>query len=253
MELEAVRKEIGAAQEWLSELARSPNFVLFRERLLAANERVNLTRIVSEGDFAVKHIEDSLLPLFLSEYFNVGLFDSPRRVIDVGTGGGFPVFPMALMFSERRLCGRRGEHKFVGFDSVGKKMRALSEIAGELGINGLSFISGRAEELARLPEYRERFDVVTSRAVAELPVLLEYMAPFVAVGGFAAAYKSGGVRAEVETARVAAKELSLELIESVDYSLSGDSGERTLLVYRKTGRIDRKYPRGVGIPKKKPL
>ncbi len=242
------------AVDRLREFVDTPLFSEFRERLLSVNKKINLTRIISEDEFRIKHIEDSLMPLFSSKYFNFDFYGVARRTIDIGTGGGFPVFPMALLFNGGVLLEQAGlNHTFLGSDSVGKKMKALTLVAEEIGVPRLDFVTGRAEDLARLAQYRESFDAVTSRAVAELSVLLEYMAPFAAVGGLVAAYKSGNIADELELSRSAADKLSLELVEQLAYSLSGNMGERTLLVYKKYAATKGEYPRKAGIPKKAPL
>ncbi len=231
----------------IHELESCDCFVEFKALLLDKNKQLNLTRIVDDSDYSIKNIEDSLLPLFLSEYYNLEALKNSKKFLDLGVGGGFPLFPIVMLAAERGF-----QTSFTGIDSVQKKIRAIREISMNIGLP-VEFVAGRAEELGREQSHRERYNIVVSRAVASLPVLLEYVSPFVKKEGIFVAYKGGDVEAELEQSKRAEKKLSLELAEVLKYSLRDNVGKRTLLVYKKMGFISKTYPRAVGIAKKKPL
>ncbi len=239
--------EASSAVKEIQRLENTSDFLAFKELLLEKNKYINLTRIVSDSDYSVKNIEDSLLPLFLSQYYNLELLSHGGSLLDIGVGGGFPLFPVYFLAREKEF-----QNSFTGIDSIQKKINAIREIALELEAD-IVFTAGRAEELARQKEYREKFDIVISRAVAALPTLLEYASPFVKEGGIFVAYKGADVDEELKSAKSATKKLSLKLLENIKYSLSNDLGDRALLVYRKNSPISAIYPRSVGTPKKKPL
>ncbi len=258
------------ARRTIREWEKTFVFERFKELLLEKNKQVNLTRIVSDEDYSIKNVEDSLLPLFFSKYYNKQNLSEGTTLMDLGVGGGFPLFPLYL------LCLLEGYSvDFVGLDSVKKKLVALEEIYQSLlfdwdsenaiekvrtnddqvakFIPTIRFFAGRAEELGREKKHREQYDIVVARAVASLPVLLEYASPFVKKGGIFVAYKGVGAEEELLVSKNAEKILGLELVETIDYELREDMGSRTLLVYQKVQFISKKYPRNTGIPKKKPL
>ncbi len=168
----------------------------------------------------------------------------PLKILDVGTGGGFPLLPMAVCRPEW-LC--------TGLDSVEKKINALDRIIRLVGVSNCDIICGRTEELGHAPRYREQFDVVTARAVAPINVLLEYCAPFCKAGGRVILWKSMTIDEELKDALLARAELSCHLIKQHEYTLPGTWGTRQLLIFEKTASLPQKYPRAVGVPKKEPL
>lgn len=169
---------------------------------------------------------------------------TPMRVLDVGTGGGFPLLPVAV-------C--RPEWICVGLDSVEKKINALDRIVQKVGIGNVDLLCGRTEELGRNPKYRETFDAVFARAVAPINVLLEYVSPFCKRGGKVILWKSLKVEDELRESLLARAELSCHLAGEHRYTLPGTWGTRQLLIFDKTSRLSDTYPRGVGVPKKEPL
>jgi 16S rRNA (guanine527-N7)-methyltransferase len=166
------------------------------------------------------------------------------RIIDIGTGGGFPLLPLAITLPEARL---------MGVDATQKKIDAVSRIVEHLKLSNVSLISGRSEELGHDPNLREQFDVVLSRAVADTSVLLEYCSPFTKLGGFVILWKSTKMERELQDSLLARAELSCHLVMQHVYELPEGFGERQLLVFEKGGILPAKYPRPVGIPSKKPL
>jgi 16S rRNA (guanine527-N7)-methyltransferase len=210
----------------------------FLEAFEKKNKELNLVSYQSRHELETKHLGDSLA---LLKIFDLG---DGQRVLDLGAGGGFPGIPLAIMSPDAEL---------VLMDSTGKKMQAVEDLAKEIGLSNLSTLTGRFEDLGHDLKYRETFGLVTARAVASLPTLLEYAAPFVCVHGLFVAYKSADYQEEFAASLNAQKVLGLEFEGPIDYELSDDMGSRSLLVFRKTEPIDDAYPRKVGLPKKRPL
>ncbi|MBR3135662.1 MAG: 16S rRNA (guanine(527)-N(7))-methyltransferase RsmG [Clostridia bacterium] len=201
-------------------------------RLLAEwNERMNLTAITDPVEVAEKHFADSLAAL---PYLKPGM-----QVIDVGTGAGFPGVPLLIMEPKLEL---------TLADSLHKRLTFLDALLKELGLTA-TLVHGRAEDLGQDRLYRERFDAALSRAVANLPVLLELTTPFVKVGGSAIAYK-GDAAEELQNAKSAAFLLHVKLRSE---ELASDLGKRCLIFADKTAPTPKQYPRKAGTPNKKPL
>ena len=166
------------------------------------------------------------------------------RILDLGTGGGFPLLPLALCLPT---------YEFVGIDSTQKKIDATSRIIKKLEIKNVSLVCGRTEELGRSADLREQFDIVTARALASLNTLLEYSAPFTKDKGHIVAWKSLNIEQEMQDSLLARAELSCHLKGAHEYELPEGWGKRQLLVFEKTSKTNKKYPRDIGIPKKNPL
>ena len=163
-------------------------------------------------------------------------------VLDLGTGGGYPGLPLAMACPDK---------DFVLVDSVGKKLKVIDAICLELGISNVSTVHGRAEDLAFEPAYREGFDLVTSRAVASLPVLCEYCLPFVKKGGWLAAYKTEAAAEEIDAGRRALKILGGGAAETAKDGIEG-SGHIFVFI-QKISPTPKAYPRKAGTPVKQPL
>jgi 16S rRNA (guanine527-N7)-methyltransferase len=168
----------------------------------------------------------------------------PMRFLDLGTGGGFPLLPLAICLPQ---C------SFVGLDSVQKKISAVERIAQAMHLTNVSLVCGRAEELGRENAHREQYDIVLCRAVAEINVLLEYAAPFVKIGGHVLLWKSMTIEQELQDSLLARAELFCHLKGSHPYELLGNFGKRQILMFQKTSKTPTKYPREVGVPKNQPL
>lgn len=209
------------------------NLVAF---FLEENAKVNLSALRTSEACWTGHILDSLAAL--------ETLPATGSVLDLGTGGGFPLLPLAIA---------RPDLLFVGLDSTGKKLDAVTRIAKKLGLKNVQTLGGRAETLGHDKRYREKFSAVLSRAVAEINVLLEYCGPFAVPDGSIVLWKSMAIDEELRTADRAMRELRCALKDSVTYELPDDFGKRQLLLFEKTGKLDRRYPREVGVPKKKPL
>ncbi len=213
-------------------------FLGYYDLLVKKNEVMNLTRITDWKDAAVKHFADSLSVLsHLS-------FSEADRILDLGTGAGFPGIPLSIHFPEK--------HFFLA-DSVAKKLKFIEEACVSLTIQNVQTIHGRAEDLGQEAQYRESFDLVLSRAVASLPVLAEYCLPFVRIGGSFAAYKTEGAREEVSAAKRAITLLGGKIRKAVTFDLSENGPSRQLIIIEKTGSTSKKYPRKAGTPSKEPL
>ena len=207
--------------------------------LLSWNEKMNLTAIVEPTEVAVKHFIDAA-SVWRADWFTADI----RRVVDVGTGAGFPGLPLKILHPELEV---------TLMDALQKRVRFLSEVISALGLSGVMAVHTRAEEGARQKAYRERFDAAVSRAVAPLSVLAEYTLPFVRVGGFLAAQKGAKYAAE---AQEGAKALALlggapPVIASV--KLPGLDDTRAVLYVKKVRPTPAPYPRKAGTPEKKPL
>jgi 16S rRNA (guanine527-N7)-methyltransferase len=207
---------------------------------LQKNTELNLSALRTPQLCMVGNIIDSLGGLDpLKKYTQPG--DS---IIDIGTGGGFPFLPLAVTLPDRT---------FIGLDSIQKKITAIEEIAYKEGLKNVQFICSRCEDAGQDKRYREQFSAVTSRAVAPLNTLLEYMVPLVKDGGYILCWKSTHIAQENQDSLTARTKLHCHLIETVRYTLPDDFGERTILVFQRMGKLSRQYPRAIGIPKKTPL
>ena len=219
---------------------------------LEENQKLNLSAFREEEQSWVGNIEDSLSildsPLLLGEGKPV-LSEAEGgvrslKILDLGTGGGFPLLPLAI-------C--QPESKLTGLDSTNKKISAVERITKELSLTNVDLISGRAEELGRDPEHREQYDLILSRAVAGTNTLLELCAPFAKVKGKIVFWKSMKIDKELEDSLMARAELTCHLIDQYEYELPEPFGKRQLLIFEKTSPTSDKYPRKIGEPKKKPL
>jgi 16S rRNA (guanine527-N7)-methyltransferase len=211
-------------------------FEQYADELLAWNAHTNLTAVRSRDEVYVRHFLDSLV---LARHWGA----PPASLVDIGSGAGFPGVPLKIL---------RPELDLTLIDSVGKKTAFLQHLAASLGLGGVRVITGRAEELGRDGRERERHDLVTARAVADLRVLAEYGLPLLRIGGRLLAPKGGGAAEEAAAAGTAITSLggALAAIEPVE--LPGVE-PRALVVIKKVRPTDRRFPRGVGIPAKKPL
>ena len=211
-------------------------FSIYCQMLQEWNEKINLTAITDDEGITVKHFVDSLLPMTM-----VDLPEHPR-LIDVGTGAGFPSIPMKLIRSDIQL---------TLLDSLEKRLNFLRNLSAQLGIDAVT-LHARAEEAGKDPKHREKYDVATSRAVAAMGVLAEYCLPLVKVGGVLLALKGSSGRQEAEDGKRAI-ELCGGRVEAIhDYALpNGDP--RTLVIVRKISQTPPKYPRNAGQISKRPL
>ncbi len=217
---------------------QAKKFELYMRGVLEWNEKVNLTRITEPEEFIVKHFLDSLVCCNRKE------FQQAERIIDVGTGAGFPGIPLAILAPEK---------KFVLMDSLAKRLRIIDALCGEAGISNVETVHARAEELARNKNHREKYDLCVSRAVANMAVLSEYCLPFIKVGGCFMAYKGPEAAAEAAEAEKAIKLLGGSLQEIYDGSLAKYDISHKIVLIKKVKNTVSKYPRKAGMPTKEPL
>ena len=213
-------------------------FSVYNEMLLDWNTRMNLTALTAPEDVAVKHIIDSLTA------YDAALFDGARTLIDVGTGAGLPGIPLAVYAPQLTV---------TLLDSLNKRVRFLTEATAAMGLPNVRCIHARAEEAARTAEHRAAYDIVVSRAVARLPVLLEYTLPFVRVGGTLLALKGRAYAEEQKEARRAAEVLGGGRITARPVHLPGLDDVRAILTVTKERQTPAAYPRGGGAPARRPL
>lgn len=208
------------------------------EGILSWNEKVNLTNITDPAEFRIKHNADSLMCVDFPE------FQEAESVIDVGTGGGFPGIPLAVYAPDKH---------FTLLDSLNKRLRIIDELAGELEINNITLVHGRAEDIAKKPEHREKYDLCVSRAVSNLATLLEYCLPFIRVGGYLLAYKGPGAEEEAKDAEKALKILGGSITDIRQTSMEEYGLDHRILVIKKVRNTPKAYPRKAGTPLKEPL
>lgn len=228
-------------KEWNLELNETQLMQLekYYEMLVEKNKVMNLTAITEYEDVLKKHFLDSLA---LSQLMK--LDGKKVKLLDMGTGAGFPGIPLKIAFPELEV---------TLMDSLNKRIVFLQEVINELGLTGITAVHGRAEEAALKPEYRENFDFCVSRAVARLVSLAEFCLPFVKQGGYFVPYKSGEIKEELQEAKFAIRELGAEYRKTYEYQLPNSDIERTLIQIEKLKQTPKKYPRGGGKPLKQPL
>ncbi|HLA99364.1 MAG TPA: 16S rRNA (guanine(527)-N(7))-methyltransferase RsmG [Anaerolineales bacterium] len=210
----------------------------YEGELLAWNERVNLTAIREPGKIRVKHFLDSLTCLLAMRD------KSMERVIDIGTGAGFPGLPLKIVCPSMQL---------TLVESVGKKADFCRHMAQVLGLQGVEVVQERAEILGQDPNYRERYDWSLTRAVAIMPVLAEYQLPLVRIGGSMLAMKGENAPAEAQSAENALRLMGGHLRRLIPVTLPGVAEERYLIVVDKIHTTPHKYPRRPGVAAKRPL
>ena len=213
-------------------------FSLYYKLIVEWNEKINLTAITAEDEFISKHFLDSL-----SVYFSGDMVKENQKILDIGTGAGFPGIPLKIYSDSLNV---------TLLDSLQKRVKFLNEVIESLKLKNITAIQGRAEDLART-ELRESFDIAVSRAVAGLPILLEYSLPFVKKDGYFIAWKGSKAKEEAEEAGNALKILGGKIEDIRKITIPNLDEERFLITIKKEGTIPSKYPRRAGTPTKKPL
>jgi len=212
-------------------------FVQYYHMLVEKNKVMNLTAITEWNEVVLKHFIDSLT---LSGYVEL----NAQKVIDLGTGAGFPGIPLKIAFPNLKI---------TLADSLNKRIKFLNEVIEELGLENIEAVHGRAEDLGRNPEYREQFDLCVSRAVANLSTLSEYCMPMVSLGGQFIPYKSGNVEEELNASKGAIFKLGGKVARVEKFELPESDIERTFVVIDKNSKTAKAYPRLAGKPSKDPL
>ena len=210
----------------------------FHKILCEWNEFMNLTGITEYNEVVIKHFVDSLAVNCVYS------FKKTDRVVDIGTGAGFPGIPLKIMYPDT---------SFTLLDSLNKRIKFLDEVIKIDSLDGIETLHGRAEDYARDKNYREAFDVCVSRAVANLSTLSEYCLPYVKAGGVFISYKAGQLDEELKASERAIKLLGGEIKEVHKLTLPDTDIDRTFVVIKKTAATSKKYPRKAGLPSKEPL
>lgn len=212
-------------------------FLAYYDLLIERNKVMNLTSITEFSEVLIKHFIDSL---------SICKVHQPAcdKILDVGTGAGFPGIPIKIAFADTEV---------VLMDSLNKRVHFLEEVIDKLNLKSITVVHGRAEDYGRDKNFREAFDICTSRAVARLSTLAEYCLPFVKVGGSFIAYKSENIEDELNEAGRAINTLGGKLVRAEVFSLPDTDIGRSLVLIEKKQNTPAKYPRLAGKPSKEPL
>lgn len=225
-------------QEFQIEVSKEQidQFIRYYELLVETNKIMNLTAITEFDEVIEKHFLDSL------SICKIQKLNQSIKIIDIGTGAGFPGIPIKIIFPEVHM---------VLIDSLNKRIRFLDEIISALHLKNVEAVHGRAEAMGRMKDYREQFDLCVSRAVANLSSLSEYCLPFVKEGGKFISYKSGDIDEEAEQAKKAISVLGGQMQEIHKFELYGQ--KRSFVIIEKEKKTPKAYPRKAGKPTKSPL
>ena len=210
----------------------------YRELLVEWNQKLNLTGIEEEKEVFINHFLDSISAV------SKGYIKDGISLIDVGTGAGFPGLPLKICLKNIKL---------TLLDSLNKRINFLQEVSNSVKLEDIEFIHGRAEDFGKNPEYREQYDVATARAVAGLPILMEFCVPFVKLGGYFVCLKGPNANLELEESKAAMDILGLEFVEKIDIELPNEELKHNILVFKKVRNTPEKYPRKAGKPAKSPI
>jgi 16S rRNA (guanine527-N7)-methyltransferase len=235
--------EIGIFEEGLKELRieltknQMQQFIDYYELLIEKNKVMNLTAITEFRDVVQKHFIDSLSMIKVYQLKN-------EKILDLGTGAGFPGIPLKIAFPEINI---------LLLDSLNKRLKFLDEVIYKLNLSHIDTLHGRAEDFGSNPKYREKFDLCVSRAVAKLSALSEYCLPYVKKDGYFISYKSGNIKDEIVDSEKAFKILGAKIEKVEEFSLPGTDMDRSLVVLKKYASTPKNYPRSAGRPSREPL
>jgi len=213
-------------------------FMQYKDMIQEWNQKVNLTAITEDSEIIKKHFIDSI------KIFKFDGLKNAERIIDIGTGGGFPGIPMKIMFPDMEV---------VLLDSLNKRINFLNEVINKLGLKKITAIHGRAEDFAREAAYREGFDAVVSRAVANLTTLSELCIPYVKVGGNFIAMKGPAIDEELKDSQKAISTLGGKVNEIIEVEIEESDLNHNLVIINKKVNTPKAYPRKPGMASKKPL
>jgi len=211
----------------------------YQDNLLDWNQRISLTAIQDEAGIQTKHFLDSLTVLLAWERHG-----PPASLIDVGTGAGFPGLVLKIVWPSTQV---------TLVESVHKKADFCRHIVDQLGLRGVSVLSERVEVVGQDPDHRQSYDLAVARAVARMPILMEYLLPLIHSNGIAMAMKGETAHAETQAADKAIFMMGGKLHKLVHVTLPGVVEERFIVVVNKVARTPEEYPRRIGVPAKKPI
>lgn len=239
--MDAVQEQFAgwlAGHGWTLTERQRDQFEQYFHILVEWNEKMNLTGITERDKVYEKHFYDSLL---LAAHVNM---EDVVTMADIGSGAGFPGIPLHILFPHVQL---------TIVDSLNKRIQFLNHLVQELGLTGVECLHGRAEEVARKPQYRDQFDLVTARAVARLNVLNEFCLPFVKTGGLFAAMKGTNPAEEIDEAAKSLQVLQGSFLADHKLTLPVEQSERHIILIAKKGSTPKAYPRKPGMPLKAPI
>ncbi|MBK3496815.1 16S rRNA (guanine(527)-N(7))-methyltransferase RsmG [Viridibacillus sp. YIM B01967] len=213
-------------------------FHTYFELLIEWNEKMNLTAITDQPSVYLKHFYDSISAAFYMD------FNKVQSICDVGAGAGFPSIPIKICFPHLHV---------TIVDSLNKRIQFLTHLSEQLHLDHVEFVHSRAEDFGQNPKYRERFDLVTARAVARLSVLSELCIPLVKNNGQFVAMKAASGDEEMKDAKKALTILGAKLVDKHSFLLPIEDSERSIFIFNKTKNTPKKYPRKPGVPNKTPI
>ena len=216
--------------------SQKEQFEKYKDLLLEWNEKINLTAITDEDEIILKHFIDSMTILKYIE--------KDSTIVDVGTGAGFPGIPVKIANPNINV---------TLVDSLNKRLLFLNDVISKLDLKQIKTVHSRAEEFGQNKIYREKFDIATSRAVANLSVLVEYLIPLVKVGGKCICMKGSDIEEELKDSKEAIKILGGQIEKVEEFTLPESDIKRNIIIIKKVKQTPNKYPRKPGVPSKNPL
>lgn len=227
-----VNKKISLTDNQLSQ------FETYVDMLVEWNEKVNLTAITEKNEIYLKHFYDSITPAFYEDYTKY------NTICDVGAGAGFPSLPLKICFPHLEV---------TIVDSLKKRIDFLQQLVDSLNLTKVTLVHSRAEDAGNNRHYREKFDIVTARAVARMSVLTEYCLPFVKKDGYFIALKGASAAEELQDAKNAINTLGGKFKKEKTFHLPNDEGERALIWIEKVKNTPKRFPRKAGTPNRNPI
>lgn len=225
-----LKKEFSLSDEQMNQFKEYYNL------LIEWNNKINLTAITDYDDVMIKHYYDSLT---VKDYIQ-----DNDKIIDIGTGAGFPGIPLKIL---------KNNIKLTLADSLNKRVIFLNEIVQKIKLKNVEIIHGRAEEIGQDKNYREKYDVVISRAVANMSVLSEYLIPLTKLGGISIFMKGPNIKEEIENSKKAIQILGGEIVDIKNFKLYNTDIERNIIIIKKIKTTEKRFPRNSGVPSKSPL